>query len=146
MTTGSFRYLLPVLCISPVFVPTPDPEAVCGAKMVQALMQRGAAVTVLCSSNFRETPHDDSALWDCVKKVIVGVPVPPLVNRIQSFTTASWFQTLSHPRRVGAAFTQQSCCTARGNLICSMHVRCPRLKRQEPPIEEFFGSDLNCCH
>jgi len=103
MTTGSPRGSLRILCVSPVFVPTADPEAFCGAKMVQALMQRGAAVTVLCSSNFRERPYDDSALWDGVKKVTVDVPVPPLVNRMQSVTAASRFQTLSHPRWVRAA-------------------------------------------
>ena len=71
--------------------------------MVQALMQRGAEVTVLSSSNFRVRPYDDSALWNCVKKVIVDVPVPPLLNRRQSFTAAGRFQTLSHPRWVSAA-------------------------------------------
>ena len=71
--------------------------------MVQALMQRGAEVTVLWSNNFRERPFDDSALWDCVKKVAVDVAVPPLVNRMESVTAASRFQTLSHPGWVSAA-------------------------------------------
>ena len=103
MTSGSPRHSLRILCISPVFVPTADPEAYCGGKMVQALMQQGTAVTVLSSSNFRARPYDDSALWDCVKKVIVDVPVPPLLNRMQSLTAAGRFQTLSHPRWVSAA-------------------------------------------
>ena len=103
MITSSPGSSMRILCISPVFVPTADPEAFCGAKMVHALMQRGAVVTVLSSSNFRERPYDDSALWDGVKRVIVDVPVPPLLSRMQSLTAAGRFQTLSHPRWVSAA-------------------------------------------
>ena len=104
MKTGlADKHSLRILCISPVFVPAADPEAFCGAKMVKALMQSGAVVTVLSSSNFRERPVDSSALWDCVKEVVVDVPVPRSLNRLHSIAAATRFQTPFDARWVGAA-------------------------------------------
>jgi len=92
-----------ILCVSPVFVPSADPEAFCGAKMVRALMQSSAVVTVLSSSNFRERPVDGSALWDSVKDVMVDVPVPRSLNRLHSIVAAIRFQTPFDARWVRAA-------------------------------------------
>ena len=92
-----------ILCISPVFVPDADPEAFCGAKMVQALMQCGAAITVLSSRHFRERPYDGSALWGSLKEVIVDVPVPGSLNRLHSITAAARYQTPFDARWVSAA-------------------------------------------
>src|ERR1700730_2373060 len=103
MKTGPSKNSLRILCISPVFVPTADPEAFCGAKMVQALMQSGAVVTVLSYSNFREMQADGSALWDSLKEVTVDVPVPRSLDRLHSIIAATRFQTPFDARWVRAA-------------------------------------------
>jgi glycosyltransferase involved in cell wall biosynthesis len=103
MKTGPSNDSLRILCISPVFVPTADPEAFCGAKMVQSLMECGAAVTVLASSNFRERPYDGSSLWHSLKDAIVDVPVPRSANRLHSIVAATEFQTPFDARWVKAA-------------------------------------------
>ena len=103
MKTESPKQSQRILCISPVFVPDADPEAFCGAKMVQALMRCGAAVTVLSSHHFRERPYDSSALWGSLKEAIVDVPVPLQLKRLHSITAAARFQTPFDARWVRAA-------------------------------------------
>src|ERR1700694_3234682 len=84
---------LRILCISPVFARTADPEALCGAKMVQALIDTGAEVSVLASQNFRDRPRDSSTLWNSLKDVTVDVPFPSGSDRLRSIRCAIQFQT-----------------------------------------------------
>src|ERR1700687_119475 len=95
---------LRILCISPLFTPTADSEAFCAAKMVQALIQNGAEVSVLASRNFRERPTDSSILWKSLDKVTVDVPVRPSQNRLHSIFPAAQFQTPFDARWVSSAY------------------------------------------
>lgn len=97
------RNPLRILCISPLFAPTADSEAFCGAKMVQALMQQGAEITVLASRKFRDRPYDSSVLWNSLNEITVDVPLPYPPKRLQSILLATRFQTPFHARWVGAA-------------------------------------------
>jgi len=99
---GDFDTRLPrILCVSPVFVPTADPEAFCGAKMVQALRQCGAGVTVLTDHNhYRGAPKDDSRLWDSVRADSVEVPQRGQPNLLSSIAAALRFQARFYGRWV----------------------------------------------
>src|ERR1700738_3855060 len=94
---------LRILCISPLFAPTADSEALCAAKMVQALMESGAEVTVLASQNFRDRPYDDSVLWNSLKDVTVNVPLCERRSRLRSFRFAARFQTPFDARWINTA-------------------------------------------
>jgi hypothetical protein len=66
-----------VLCISPSFVPSPDPEAFCGGKMVNALVEAGVDVTVLCAPLSPEHPADSSSCWKQLQALTRHVETPP---------------------------------------------------------------------
>lgn len=94
MKTDSGVPSLRILCISPIFVPFPDAEAFCAGKMVQALLQCGASVTVLSSSNIRRGGHKDgSRMWHSMRDVTVDIPQVLQPNLLHSIVTASQFQT-----------------------------------------------------
>jgi glycosyltransferase involved in cell wall biosynthesis len=94
MQTDSDRYSPHILCIIPLFAPAALAEAFCGTKMVQALMNRGASVTVLSSGNlWSGVPADSSGIWESVQKVIVDVPVSARRNPLHAILTAPRFQT-----------------------------------------------------
>jgi len=91
-----------ILCIAPLFVPTADSEAFCAAKMVEALLNCGASVTVVSSTNMRPTAlHDHSRSWDSVQSVSVDIPPPLERNRLHSIVAAAQFQTPRFARWVG---------------------------------------------
>ena len=91
-----------ILCIAPLFAPTADSEAFCATKMVGALLNCGASVTVLSSSNIRPNmPRDHSRIWDRALDVNVDIPVPLKPNLLDSIVAASQFQTPMFARWVG---------------------------------------------
>jgi len=105
MKIDSGRHCLRILCISPLFPPVADSEAFCAAKIVNALLQNGASVTVLSSNNIRKgVRHDRSPMWDSLREVIVDVPQLMQPNLLQSIVTASKFQTPFFARWVGTVF------------------------------------------
>ena len=94
MKAKSDRYSPNILCIIPLFAPAALAEAFCGTKMVQALMDRGASVTVLSSGNlWSGVPVDNSGLWESARKANVDVPVPRRWNPLHAMVTAPRFQT-----------------------------------------------------
>jgi glycosyltransferase involved in cell wall biosynthesis len=80
-----------------------DSEAICSAKMVQVLLDRGVSVTVLASSDARRGACTDSSrLWDSVRDVIVDVPHFSEPDVSHSIMAAARFQTAMHARWVEA--------------------------------------------
>lgn len=72
-----------ILCISPIFPPMVNAEALVSAKMVSALTVRGHDVTVLYEPGAlgKDAPkHDTSPLWDFVRSCAVAVDAPGGVN------------------------------------------------------------------
>ena len=93
---------LHILCIAPAFAPIANPEAFCGAKMVQAMLDCGASVTVLSSSNFRQRDTDGSRMWDSVREIVVDVPRPVHPDPLRTIVAAARYQTPFHARWVSA--------------------------------------------
>jgi glycosyltransferase involved in cell wall biosynthesis len=94
MKTTAESPSLRILCISPLFVPFADSEAFCAAKMVQALLECGASVTVLRSSDIRRSGrHDSSRMWHSMREVTVDIPQFQQPNLQHSVVAASRFQT-----------------------------------------------------
>ena len=94
MQTELEKYAPHILCIIPLFAPAALAEAFCGTKMVQALMNRGASVTVLSSGNlWSGVPADSSGIWESVRNVNVDVPVSARRNPLHAILTAPRFQT-----------------------------------------------------
>ena len=103
MKTDSDRHPPRILCIAPLFAPTADSEAFCATKMVEALLNCGASVTVLCSSNIRvDMPTDDSRGWDWARDISIDITTPVRSNRLDSILAASRFQTTRFARWVAA--------------------------------------------
>jgi len=94
MKAASETSMLRILCISPLFVPFADAEAFCSAKIVQALSELGASVTVLASHDIRRSGAvDESHLWRSLQEVTVDVPQLQQPDRLRSVVTALRFQT-----------------------------------------------------
>ena len=95
-----------ILCISPLFVPFADSEAFCAAKMVEALREYGASVTVITSHDIRRSGfHDDSSLWRSLPDITLNIPQLPRPDLLRSVLTASQFQTPFFARWVAKAVT-----------------------------------------
>lgn len=84
-----------ILCISPTIAPQADAEAFCGAKMVKALIDFGADVTVITSSNFNKPALklDSSSLWQFTRSIVTDIPLPLEKERIRSMSTALRYQS-----------------------------------------------------
>ena len=102
MQQGNRR--LRILCISPLFAPLANAEAFCSAKLVSALREAGADVTVLtCSNVLTERPVlDDSFLWNDLRGTQTDVVVPRVRRKWQSIWTALRYQTAIYSRWVAA--------------------------------------------
>jgi len=101
--TDPDRRPLRILCIAPLFAPTADSEAYCATKMVDALLNRGASITVLSSSNIRPNmPTDDCHRWDSARDVSIDINTPLRPNLLDSIVAASQFQTPIFARWVAA--------------------------------------------
>jgi glycosyltransferase involved in cell wall biosynthesis len=103
MNTNSDKPKLRILCISPLFAPRAGAEAFCGNKMVRALREAGASVTVLSSETvWFDGATDDSHIWDSVGETI-DIPTPSHPNLLSSAVMASRFQTPFYARWIGRA-------------------------------------------
>ena len=101
MRTDSDLRFPRILCIAPLFAPTADSEAFCATKMVGALLNCGASVTVLSSSNIRaDMPTDDSRGWTWARAISIDIATPVRPNRLDSIVAASQFQTTRFARWV----------------------------------------------
>jgi hypothetical protein len=93
---------LRILCISPLFAPAFNAEAFCAAKMVQSLLDSGASVTVLTSSNLCAPGSDTSAVWDSLRNVASDVRQLSHSDMLRSVKAAIRFQTSNYARWVSA--------------------------------------------
>ncbi len=102
-TAGQIR----ILCISPVFAPRVNSEAFCSAKMVAALMDAGASVTVLHSMEYTSGPElrDSSAMWQRVAAVAHDVHAPQC-GAVARLGLAAQYQSNCSVRWVDAAVRQ----------------------------------------
>jgi glycosyltransferase involved in cell wall biosynthesis len=89
-----------ILCISPVFVPTADSEAFCGAKLVTELRKRDADVVVfsLDSKGTWQKILDDSDLWKPLKDITVKIPTPSNREILRSFLMGLKYRTIIYAR------------------------------------------------
>jgi glycosyltransferase involved in cell wall biosynthesis len=66
-----------ILCISPLFAPLADSEAICSAKLINQVIQHELDVTVLCreiEKNNAKTKVDTSSFWKPLKSITVEFP------------------------------------------------------------------------
>ncbi len=74
-----------VLCVSPLFPPTVNAEAVCAAKWALALIARGVDLVVLADPPPKEgSPRDASVSWSALSARTVAVEVPAGLSRFSS--------------------------------------------------------------
>jgi glycosyltransferase involved in cell wall biosynthesis len=92
-----------ILFISPAFVPMHDSEAFCSAKLVAALADAGASITVFTYRESGPQLVDGSASWQALRKYVTDFPVPTHRNPIQSLSSAVRYQTRQYARWTGAA-------------------------------------------
>lgn len=94
-----------VLCISPLFAPVANSEAICGAKMVSALSQAGVDIVVLCCRDYGGTTraNDDSKYWGTASTMIIDVPTPRERSLLPRLVSSARYQTPYSVRWVDAA-------------------------------------------
>lgn len=94
---------LRILCISATFVPVADSEAFCGAKMVSALVEAGAEVTVFRCANYKGVgARDTSRLWHTASKLTIDVPVSSQREVVTSILMATRYRARFYARWIGA--------------------------------------------
>jgi len=92
-----------VLCISPVFVPVADSEALCSGKVVRALSARGVDTTVLAFELKSDVSLDHSRMWDSLKETTVRVPAPQGKQTLRAGLLSLRYRTASYGRWLDSA-------------------------------------------
>jgi hypothetical protein len=91
---------LRVLCISPLFLPYNDSEAICGGKIIKALQDCGVDVAVITFDilNPKYRVKDDSSLWNGLEKSIFHIPPPHDQERFSSAIAVFRYRTIEWAR------------------------------------------------
>jgi glycosyltransferase involved in cell wall biosynthesis len=91
-----------ILCISPLFAPMANAEAFCSAKLLAALQDAGAEVTVISCSNVLNEQRliDHSSLWKDLLTVQTDVTVSQNKEPLQSIWWVLRYQTAIYSRWV----------------------------------------------